>query len=265
MNEKIKKGRIEFDKKNFKKALGYFENVRRDDEDYDFAVLFMIPCLMNLKRYEDALKFLNYLIGRNPYSEALWADKASCHIILKQYEKAYDALGEIERIVDVEDKRMVLHVAKLYNWLRDDENALKYCDMALALDENYKKALHEKSLVAVRLKDYKMMNEIADRLMEVSDDDMLSLMPVLQLRLFSKNYRGCIDLIRSVKSDESLDDTIEMMKGGLYNKMCENFCARILVLEQIELSCDEAIDLMLDFHESGKDYGKIRGVEYFIL
>lgn len=265
VNENIKKGKQEFKKRNYKKALKLFENVRRDDEDYEFSLLYRISCLMALNEYGDALKFIDFLIEKYPQEDLLWHDKVTCHVFLNEDEKAGRALSELERLVDVEDKERLLRIAKLYNMVRDDENALKYCDMALEVDENYREALYEKTIVVARLKDYSLMNEVADRLVHVCGNDLLALMPAFLLRLFSKNYRGCVDLINSADVDEYSDGTVHDFKAGLYNKMCENLNAQILVMDSIDLPVDDALNLMLDFHESGKDHGEVNGVQYFIL
>ena len=47
--------------------------------------------------------------------------------------------------------------------------------------------------------------------------------------------------------------------------MSDDFNAQLLLADEIDLSIDEAIGLMLEFKKFGKDFGEIRGVSYFIL
>ena len=265
LNNDFKKGRNEFKQKHYEDALIHFDKISEGDEDFEYSLVYRIGCLIELKCYEDALEIIDPLIGKNPYDELLWFDKVTCHIFLKEDEKAFRALDEIERIVDRSDKRRLVCVAKFYNMLGDFDNSLRYCEEALAIDENYKDALYEKSHVAIRLNDVDMIEEIANRLFEISNRDILSLTPVILLKLFSKNYSACLDLIENSIDDEVKDETIEMFKFIVYKELSEELNAQILMSKEIDLSIDDALKLMFDFKENGCNHGEIYGVKYMII
>ena len=265
LNINIKKGRSEFKQKNYKKALNYFEKIKEDDNDYEYAIIFKISCLIELKQYGDALKLINPLIEDNPYDELLWFDKVTCHIFLKEDEKALKALNEVERVVDSSDKRRLVYVAKFYNMLGVYDKALEYCDKSLAIDENFRDALHEKSHVAIRLDDVEMIDELANKLFEISDNDILSLTPVFLLKLFAKKYKESLIVIEDCIDDENKEETLVLFKTIIYKQLCEDLNAQILLTEEIDLSIDQALKLMFEFKESGKQDGEIQGVSYFIV
>jgi len=168
MDNIFEKAKTQFKNREYEEALKNFEKIKKDNKNYYHAKAYILACLFNLNKYQQALNELNALIEKDPYNIFLWIEKAKCHIFEDEYEKAHHALIEIERLIDVNDKEMLVEVYKVCSLLRDNEKALKYCDMALKLDENYKKALYEKSLIAVGLDDVEMMNEIADKLLEFS-------------------------------------------------------------------------------------------------
>lgn len=265
VNTNFKNGRNEFKQKNYKKALSYFNEIDNDDGDYEYSLVYKIGCLIELKRYDEALEIINPLIEKNPYDELLWLDKVACHVFLNEDEKAFGALHELERIIDAEDKLKLVFIAKFYNMLGDYENALSYCDKALAIDENLKEALHEKSLVAIHLDDHEMIDGVADRLLEFCDNDILSLTPIFLLRLFSKNYRGCLDLVENSNDDDVKEDTMSMFKAIIYKQICDDFNVQLMMDSDIDLSVDEALDIMFAFVDSGCDNGVVRDVGYMIF
>ena len=175
------------------------------------------------------------------------------------------ALKEVERVVDVEDKRRLLYVAKFYNMLGVYDKALEYCDKALAIDENFRDALHEKSHVAMRLDDIEMIEEVANKLFETSNNDILSLTPIFLLKLFARKYKEALSLIEDSIDDKNKQETNDLFKTIIYKQICEDLNAQILLSEEMDLSIDDALKLMFEFTESGKNHGVIQGVSYFIV
>lgn len=265
LDTNFKKGREQFKQRNYKKALGYFDGIPETSDDYEYSLVYRISCLIELKQYGEALAIVNPLISRNPHDELLWFDKVTCHIFLKEDEEAFKALDEVERIVDRQDERRLLIVAKFYNMLGDNDKALRYCDEALSIDGNYREALLEKSYVAIRLDDHEMIEEIADRLLEISSNDVLSLTPIFMLKLFSKNFRGCLDMIENSVDDEVKDETILMFKSIIFKELSEDLNAQIMLSGEIDLSVDDALEIMFGFKENGFDNGEIHGVKYIII
>lgn len=262
MNTKFEQGILEFENENYEKALTHFNGINADDEYYEYALSYRISCLMKLKNYREALGFLNQLIENNSHVDLLWFEKAMCHINLNEDEKAFGALDSLEKVVDSDDKVKLLHIAKLYNILNDDLKVVEYCDKALDIDENFREAILEKSTVVLKLNDSEAVDEVSKRIVELSDDSFISLMPAFLLKLFSKDYRGCLDVIGECGQGS---ESTEMVKSLVYNNLSEDLNAQILLTCEIDLTIDEAIDIMLDFKENGKDNGKIHGVQYFVL
>jgi len=265
MNDLIEKGKIEFENENYQEALGYFNKVREDDDYYRYAQLFKANCLMGLNEYHDSLMVVNSLISNEPYHKLAWFNKALCHVLLKQEKEAYDALDNILRIIDRDDKYDLVFMAKLYKLLGDHDNALKYCDEALEIDEYFRDALYEKSFAALRINDVGAIRDISDKLHEISNDDLIRRMPVFLLKLFSKDYVGCRDLIDNSNQGELDDEHVEMLKAALYNQVCDDLCINLLIVNGDDLSIDDALDAVLEFVENGKDNGEIGKVQYFII
>ena len=84
MNDNIEQGKKEFKQKNYKNALGHLRKVEKDDEDYEYAQVYIYGCLIELKCYGDALEIIDSLISTNPYSVLFWREKVRCHIFLKE-------------------------------------------------------------------------------------------------------------------------------------------------------------------------------------
>ncbi len=261
MNNEFKQGMMEFEQENYEKALNHFECVNPTDKNYRASIAFRISSMLKLERYRDALSLINPLIEKDPYDELLWFDKAVCHINLHENKEAYSAMESLERVVDPKDKRKILLVARLYKMLGNDSKTIEFCDKALEIDENYRDALHEKVLALVNSDDKEAIDDVSARLMKVSDKNIISLMPIFLLKLFSKDFRGCFELVNEYCDDEEMG---EMLKAVIYKDLTDELNAELLLTQRIELTLDEALKLMLDFKEHGKDFGKIHGVQYFI-
>ena len=265
MNDLIEKGKVEFENKNYSEALGYFEQVGEDDAYYRYAQLFKANCLMELEEYEDSLNVIDSLISNDSYHKLAWFNKALCHVLLKQEKEAYVALDNLLRMIDRDDKYDLVFMAKMYKLLGDHDNALKYCDDALEIDEYFRDALYEKSFAALRINDVGAIRDISDKLHEISNDDLIRRMPVFLLKLFSKDYVGCRDLIDNSNQGELDDEHVEMLKAALYNQVCDDLCINLLIVNGDDLSIDDALDAVLEFVENGKDNGEIGKVQYFII
>ena len=265
MEDIIEQGILEFKEKNYEKSLLCFEKIGVGEDKFEIVQIYRVSCLIKLKRYGEALDVINRLIEKNPYEELLWHEKVRCHIFLDEDEKAFSALGELERIVDRNDKEYLVDIARLYYLLGDYDKVVEYCDLALKIDGNYKVALYEKALAASNLEDDQLIDEVSDSILNVSDNDLISILPVFLLKLFSKKYEDCLDLIENIECDDLKKGHCDLFKGIVYNRMSDDFNAQLLLADEIDLSIDEAIGLMLEFKKFGKDFGEIRGVSYFIL
>lgn len=264
MKNKFEEGKLEFENNNYEKALECFEQVLRNEEN-DLVEIYKFECLLKLKRYVEALKVIDSLISNCPYSETLWKCKARCHIFRHEGQSALKALGEVERLCDEENKEGLVDIAQIYNLLDEHDKVIEYCDKALAIDKTFKPALYEKMIVASSLKDIKMVDELTEKFLSISDNDLFGMMPVFIMNMFSKRYEKCLEIIDFCKLDDSQRQEEELLKGAIYQTLSEDLNAQIGLSEKYDLSVDDAIGLMLEFKKTGKDYGVIHGVEYYIL
>ena len=137
--------------------------------------------------------------------------------------------------------------------------------MALEIDGEFREALYEKSFIAMRNDDSKALDEISEKFLGLSDSDLFSLMPAFLLKLFSKDYAACVDLIEKSDLNEFDEEHVGMLKGIVYNQICREHSVALLVVNEENLSIDDALGALIDFVETGKTDGEIAGVQYFIL
>ena len=259
------KANNEYENKNYLKAIEYLDKIGCEDEFYDFSQIIKSSCLMNLERFDDALKIIDGLLVKEEFSALLWMNKVRCHVFLDESDQAIKALTNLEDIIDKTDKSLLVQVARL-NFLVDDyDKALKYCNDALEIDSKFKEALYEKAIVVMAIGDDEQITEVSNRMLELEDEGGLKYFPVFLMNLFSKNYRYCLDLVEGIDSDVLDDEHIEMFKAIIYNEICEENCVNLLVVNGEELPIDDVLGIMLDFVEKGKDSGEIDGVHYFVI
>jgi len=263
MNSNIVKGKREYDDKNFKKAVEYFDRVSSDDGDYLGAALYKINALMELKEYSGCLKFINSLIEESPYDELLWYEKVRCHIFLKQKIQAFDALKEFERLVDGDDKYFTLSIARFYELLGDSYSALIFCNKAIALDGNYEEAFYEKAQIATRLQDHDLMVECGEKLIEFADGDVVKLMLPFMLNLYADNYQRSYEIVAMM--GELDEEHCELLKYSIYQNMLDDWGVEIRTDAPVEWHVDEALRLLFQFGNYGVDKGVYGGVSYMIL
>lgn len=263
MNSKIKKGRVEFNDENYEEALRYFNQVSEDDEDYTYVLIFKITCLMELERYDKALFLIESLLREDPEDELLLYEKIRCHIALGENAEALVSLKVFEKLIASDDKRMLLCVSKFYKLLGDYENALKYCNGALKIDENFEDAIREKSLIAIGLDDHELVNSTADRLSQIIGSHGMGMISVFLLKLYVSNFDDCISIIENLEEDFR-GDTLLMLKSVVYKQFCETLGVNLHVNGDVEIPVDEAIGLLREYDSAGVDSGVIGGVEYKI-
>lgn len=264
MNSKIKKGRMKFNDENYEEALRYFNQVSEDDEDYMYVLIFKITCLMELERYDKALFLIESLLREDPEDELLLYEKIRCHIALCENTEALATLKVFENIISPDDKRMILCVSKFYKLLGDYANALKYCNDALQIDENFEDAVREKSLIGIGLNDHEMIDSSADKLSEIIGHHGMGMISVFLLKLYISKFDDCISIIENLEGDFK-NDTLQMFKSIVYKELCEKFGVNLHVVGDVEISIDEAIRLLKNYAENGVDSGSINGVGFVIM
>ncbi len=264
MNSKITKGRNEFNDENYEKALKYFDEVREDDEDYMYVLMFKITCLMELERYDKALFLIESLLAEDPEDEFLIYEKIRCQIALKENDDALKTLKTFEKYVSSDNKRMVLAISKFYRILGDLDSALKYCNYALEIDWAFEDAINEKSLIAINLDDKDMINSCADNLLEVIGEGSVSMISIFLLKLYVGKFDDCLDIINRL-DDEFDDEFRNSLKFVVYREFSENLGVEIRLNEEAEIPVEEAISLLKDYNEHGVNMGVIRGVAFKII
>lgn len=264
MNSKIIKGRLEFSEENYENALNYFNQVSEDDEDYMYVLIFKITCLMELEKYDQALFLIESVLNEAPEDELLVYEKIRCHIALNEKDEAFAALKTFENLISGDDKRMILSVSKFYKQLDDYENALKFCNHALNLDENFEEAVREKAMIGMRINDYEMINSSADKLFDIIGNNGIEMVVIFLLKLYISRFDDCLSIIDGLEG-ELEEDTIKMFKLTVLKELSAKVDAELYLDEDVEISIDEAIGLMKDYDDNGVDRGIIHGVNFKIM
>lgn len=264
MNSKIKKGRIEFNEENYEEALKYFDEVSDNDEDYMYVLFFKITCLMELKRYDEALFLIESLLMEDPEDELLLHEKIRCHIALGEEKEAFSALNRFEKIISRDNKRMLLAVSKFYRVLRDYDNALKYCNKSLEIDGHFEEAVREKSLIGIDMGDVEMINSCADRLLEIVDNHGIEVISVFLLKLFICRFDDCLAIVDNLNDDFD-EDTIKMLKYVVYREFSEKLEVNVHLSGEVEIPIDDAIGLLKEYDMNGVSCGVVHGVAFKIM
>lgn len=264
MNSKINKGRIQFNDENYEEALNYFNAVDESDEDYDYVLIFKITCLMELERFDKALFLIDSLLDEDPTDELMMYEKIRCHVALDEKSEALNALKKFERIFPKDNKRMILDVAIFYKTLGEFKKALTFCNMALSIDSDFEEAIYEKSLIGIALDNDDIINNCANKLLDLIDDDQSKIIPIFLLKIYSGRFKDCMGIIKNLESQFD-EETCEMLKAIVFNQLCENFGVNIHLTDDVELSVGEAIELLFNYHDDGVNYGVINGVGFVIM
>ena len=125
LNLKIKEIEKEIDEKNFEKALGIINEIKKDDEEYELSLLFKVSCLINLKRYDECLPIIDLLLKENPDEELLLADKVMCHYFSGDKKQALKSLRKLESIVNRNDAYSLYVVSKLANLVNESDKSIE--------------------------------------------------------------------------------------------------------------------------------------------
>ena len=141
LNLEIEKAKNEFDDRNYERALEILDSLEVEGEYHKLAVMIRIASLMALKRYDDSLSVIDSNIEKFPYSDFLWSRRVECHYFNGDEENAVKSLEELERIVNKDEKHALVFLAEEFELLDNHEKALKYCDMALGIDEDFEDAV----------------------------------------------------------------------------------------------------------------------------
>lgn len=262
LNKIIKQIEKEVRNNNFEKALEMMEGIECDGEDKFFISLLKIDSLMGLNKYDEALIILNPLISDDPYDPFLWSCKVKCHYFGDDKVRARKSLEEFKRLVDINDKKMLVYAANLCNLLDDYENALYYCNSALHIDAEYFEAINVKALVASHMGDKDLMSDCADELLKIREPGMINLMLPFVLKLFAGKFRDSRDIVN--QADDLDDNHRQMLLAAIYNVMSNDLGVGIRTDMDVDVNFDDALDVLMVYHEHGVEAGIICGARYFI-
>ncbi len=264
LNLKIKEIEKEIDEKNFEKALGIINEIKKDDEEYELSLLFKVSCLINLKRYDECLPIIDLLLKENPDEELLLADKVMCHYFSGDKKQALKSLRKLESIVNRNDAYSLYVVSQLANLVNESDKAIEYADLALEIDENFERAIIEKAQAMSHIRDYEGMNECADKLIGLYDDnELLKLTFPFILKLFSGKFKECLDLVNKINHSD--DKIYDMMKYAIYNQMCESLDVEIYVTAHVESDIDDGLEMLFAYYYDGIEAGIVGDVSYVIV
>lgn len=265
MKNNYNKGIEYFESGCYKKALECFKGIKEDSDYSSAAQCYMISCFINLKEYRDALVVIDVCLKKYPDVKFLWYDKVTSHAMLNEDDKAFKALQKLESLIDENDPNELVNIARFFNILDDFDKSSEYCNKALAIDENFKEALHEKAIVGIGMDDCNIINDVADKLLEICGDDLSDILHIFLLKIFSKHYNDAYDLIDEHSERFVSQDTVELFSAILYKRICEDLNVDIFTVSNIKLVYDDALRILFDYMESGKDSGIIDGVKYHIV
>ena len=262
LNLEIENAKQEFDKKNYEGALEILEGAEVDEDYRKLAIILKIASLMGLKRYDECISVIDSYIEEFPHDDFLWSRKVECHYFMGDEENAVKSLSELERITNKDDKYSLVFLAEEFILLNNYEMAIKYCDIALDIDGDFVDAHRQKAMAASAIKDHEMMNDCADRLLELYENEFSRAMIPLMLKLFSGRYRDCLDIINDVDDLDGVHS--DMLKGIVYNAIVDDLNVEIRTSAPVELTIDEVLNLLFGYHYDGIGHGEIKGVLYLI-
>lgn len=265
MNKNIKEAQKQLVNDNFEKALELINDIGSDEKNYGMALTIRYASFMGLKEFDNALDCVNSLIEIYPENKWLLIDKVKCHMYVDDEKLALKTLAELEKF-ELDDTDIIVQISRLYRFLDDYENALRYCNMALAIDEDCTGAIYQKAALAVNMKDESLILEVCSRF-EGSESDMVKILPVFFIRIFSQNFDGAYNLLLDWDSggNEDIEKLRGLCKSLIYSQMSEELDVQLLLTGEVDLSIDEAIQLLLRYHKDGVDAGVIRNVNYIII
>ncbi len=121
--------------------LDDFENARLSfakciDVDYeDYSALYnVVYCFDMEKDHDQAIKFLNAYIDKNPYSEVAWHQLGRQYFVLNRFKEALTCF-DYAVLIDESFIGAYLEKAKTYEQLEEYENAIKNYMITLELDD----------------------------------------------------------------------------------------------------------------------------------
>lgn len=137
-------GRIYFEREEYPKAKECYDYIEAIDENNFAASLMKADCYINMNDYQTALEKYKILLDKNEsIASVLHFCCGKCYFFLDDTEKAMEYLKRAEQYLsddDNENFKIELYtlLARIYIIQNNEEDALKYIYMGLALDpENF--------------------------------------------------------------------------------------------------------------------------------
>ncbi len=154
---------LEMAKNSFIKCL--------DEDTEDHSALYnVVYCFDFLDQNQEAIKFLNRFIDRNPYSEVAWHQLGRQHYTLKEYELALRAF-DYATLIDDSFLGAFLEKAKTLERLKKYQEAIECYGMTMQLDDPTSFALLRVGKCYERLGNHKKALEFYEK--TVHEDPLL--------------------------------------------------------------------------------------------
>ncbi len=166
----IKLGNREYMKKNYSKAIDYYERALTNVPDSiynDTALVSKASVLIKLGEYEEALRAVNKGLKVNPLNEAAWNTKGN---VLARLGKEGDAISCYNRALKINPRYDVAWNNKGNSFARLGklESAVACYNRALKIEPKYRDAWINKGYVLVKMGRYDEAVNCADRVRTVA-------------------------------------------------------------------------------------------------
>ncbi|MCG7279929.1 tetratricopeptide repeat protein [Chryseobacterium taklimakanense] len=161
-------------------ALKHYKEALKADPNDDYALENTMICFSDLKKYDEAIGFLNEYLDDFPFSETAWFEYGQFHFNRKNYEEAirgfdyllainsssvgvysnkaacYEALGNFSKAIDVYGEMLELEYTKAFTYykiglcykeMKQLVNALSSFQKSLIEDPQFYLAMMEQSYI----------------------------------------------------------------------------------------------------------------------
>lgn len=122
---------------NYEKALNYYHDLDREDPDFLFKYGYIA---YHAERHEIAINEWEKLLEIDPYYHSAYAQLANTYIEQKMFDKAHETVMKGLKY-DEFNKELYFIAGQLSVQNNNDEDAIKYLQKAIELDQDYQDAI----------------------------------------------------------------------------------------------------------------------------
>ncbi|MBV7441745.1 tetratricopeptide repeat protein [Weeksellaceae bacterium TAE3-ERU29] len=187
---------------NIGKALYYFKSAIELNIEDEIAFAACVDCFNEIHKHKECIDFINQYIDLNPYSAEAWFELGVQYLMIKDYEKAYEAfdysvvilpksinammqmgfcleqLGKYEEAIEIykeaktfDDTAAYIHlkIGQTYLKINEDFKALKSLHNAIHEDPQLDKAWYEAALIYEQTGNYSEALHYINRAIELDN------------------------------------------------------------------------------------------------